>query len=106
MRLNLTMATGGWSPATKGAVHGPVVGVAVEKIEDLQQYKGKLLNAIIVLGKPAELSVPGNPLLTPWGDETIPIASPKSDKPFDFEAYLKLRNAEFSFFRKKRPRRY
>src|SRR6202011_3932247 len=40
--LNLTMATGGWSPATDGTVKGPVVGVAVDKIEDLQQYKGNL----------------------------------------------------------------
>ncbi|MDP9338834.1 MAG: M20/M25/M40 family metallo-hydrolase [Acidobacteriota bacterium] len=96
--LNLTLATGGWSPATNGTVRGPVVGLAVEKIEDLQQYKGKLANAIIVLGKPVELSPPGNPMLTPWGKETIPIAFPKSDKPFDFAAYLKLRIAEFSFF--------
>jgi len=96
--LNLSLATGGWSPATKGTVPGPLVGVAVEKIEDLQQYKGKLANAIVVLGKPVELSSPGNPMLTPWGEETIPIAFPKSDKPFDFAAYIKLRMAEFNFF--------
>jgi hypothetical protein len=96
--LNLTLATGGWSPATKGTVRGPVVRVAVEKIEDLQQYKGKLANAIVVLGKPVELSAPGNPMFTPWGEETIPIAFPKSDKPFDFAAYIKLRIAEFNFF--------
>jgi carboxypeptidase Q len=35
---------------------------------------------------------------TPWGEETIPIAFPKSDKPFDFAAYIKLRIAEFTFF--------
>lgn len=96
--LNLRLATGGWSPATKGTVRGPVVGVAVEKIEDLQQYKDKLTNAIVVLGKPVELTAPGNPMLTPWGEETIPIAFPKSDKPFDFAAYIKLRMAEFNFF--------
>jgi|GEM_PF-17738 len=96
--LNLTMATGGWSPATESTVKGPVVGVAVEKVEDLQQYKGKLKGAIIVLGKPLEMQPPQNPLLTPWGEETIPIAFPKSDKPFDFTAYLKLRAAELAFF--------
>src|SRR3984893_15478980 len=95
--LTLTMATGGWSPATNGAVRGPLIGVAVEKIEDLQQYKGKLKGAIIVLGKPQEMQSPGNPLLTPWGQETIPVASPKSDKPFDFAAYLKLRTAQLNF---------
>ena len=96
--LNLTMATGGWSPATESTVKGPVVGVAVEKVEDLQQYKGKLKGAIVVLNRPVELQAPQNPLLTPWGEETIPIAFPKSDKPFDFTAYLKLRAAELTFF--------
>ena len=37
-------------------------------------------------------------MLTPWGEETIPIAFPKSDKPFDFTAYMKLRTAELAFF--------
>jgi Zn-dependent M28 family amino/carboxypeptidase len=96
--LNLTMATGGWSPATDGTVKGPVVGVAVEKVEDLQQYKGKLKGAIIVLGRPVEMRAPQNPMLTPWGEETIPIAFPKSDKPFDVAAYMKLRTAELTFF--------
>ena len=96
--LNLTMATGGWSPATEGTVKGPVVGVAVEKVEDLQQYKGKLKGAIIVLNRPVEMQPPRNPVLTPWGEETIPIAFPKSDKPFDFAAYMKLRTAELTFF--------
>ncbi len=75
-----------------------MVGISVEKVEDLQQYKGKLKGAIIVLGKPQEMQSPGNPMLTPWGEETIPVASPKSDKPFDFAAYLKLRTAELNFF--------
>jgi Zn-dependent M28 family amino/carboxypeptidase len=96
--INLTMASGGWSPATEGTVKGPVVGVAVEKMEDLQQYKGKLKGAIVVLGKPLDLQAPQNPMLTPWGEETIPIAFPKSDKPFDFTAYMKLRTAELAFF--------
>jgi carboxypeptidase Q len=96
--INLTMATGGWSPATEGTLKGPVVGVAVEKVEDLQQYKGKLKGAIVVLSKPLDLQAPQNPMLTPWGEETIPIAFPKSDKPFDFTAYLKLRTAELAFF--------
>src|ERR1700676_2733680 len=98
MSLNLTMATAGWSPATEGTVKGPVVGVAVEKAEDLQQYKGKLKGAIIVLNRPVDLRAPQNPMLTPWGEETIPIAFPKSDKPLDFTAYMKLRTAELTFF--------
>jgi carboxypeptidase Q len=96
--LTLTMATAGWSPATNGAVRGPVIGVSVEKAEDLQQYKGKLKGAIIVLERPVEMQSPGNPMLAPWGEETIPVALPKSDKPFDFAAYINLRAAEMSFF--------
>src|SRR6266849_732627 len=38
----LTLATAGWSPGTKGPVRGPVVAVPFEKVEDLEQYKGKL----------------------------------------------------------------
>jgi hypothetical protein len=96
--LNLTMATGGWSPSTDGTIKGPVVGVAVEKVEDLQQYKGKLKGAIIVLGRPVEMQPPQNPMLTPWGEETIPIIFPKSNKPFDVTAYMKLLTAELTFF--------
>jgi Zn-dependent M28 family amino/carboxypeptidase len=96
--INLTMATGGWSAATDGTVKAAVVGVAVEKVEDLQQYKGKLKGAIVVLGRPIEMQPPQNPMLTPWGEETIPIIFPKSDNPFDFAAYMKLRTAELNFF--------
>lgn len=96
--LNLAMATAGWSAATSGTVRGTVVGVAVEKVDDLQQYKGKLAGVIVVLGRPMEMQTPRNPLLTPWGEETIPIAFPKSDKPFDFAAYMKLRMTELNFF--------
>src|SRR5467141_3485366 len=38
----LTLETAGWSSGTKGALRGPVIGIAAEKPEDLQQYKGKL----------------------------------------------------------------
>jgi len=70
------------------------------KTEDLQQYKGKLKGAIVVVGRATETISPGNPLLTPWGEETIPVARPKSDdrKPFDFDAYRKLRQAQTKFF--------
>ena len=96
----LTLETAGWSAGTKGAVRGPVIGVAAEKLEDLQQYKGKLKGAIVIVGRPGEIAAPGHPLLTPWGEDTIPVAMPKMDpsKPFDFEAYLKLRQAQTKFF--------
>src|SRR6266481_3021018 len=96
----LTLETAGWSAATKGKLRGPVIGIAAEKAEELQQYKGKLKGAIVLVGRPREMVSPGHPLLTPWGKETIPVAMPKSDdrKPFNFEAYLKLRQAQAKFF--------
>src|SRR6202158_6173838 len=96
----LTLETAGWSAGTKGALRGPVIGIAAEKPEDLQQYKGKLKGAIVVVGRATETISPGNPLLTPWGEETIPVARPKSDdrKPFDYDAYRKLRQAQTKFF--------
>jgi len=96
----LTLETAGWSAATKGQLRGPVIGIAAEKLEDLQQYKGKLKGAIVIVGRPMEMVSPGNPLLTPWGEETIPVAMPKMDasKPMDFEAMMKLRQAQTKFF--------
>ena len=96
----LTLETAGWSAATKGELRGPVIGIAAEKLEDLQHYKGKLKGAIVIVGRPMEMVSPGNPLLTPWGEETIPVAMPKMDgsKPMDFEAMTKLRQAQTKFF--------
>ena len=96
----LTLETAGWSSGTIGNLRGPVIGVMAEKPEDLQQYKGKLKGAIVVVNRPREQVAPGNPLLTPWGEETIPVARPKIEggKPFDFDAYRKLRQTQTKFF--------
>ena len=96
----LTLETAGWSAETKGELRAPVIGVAAGKLEDLQQYKGKLKGAIVIVGRPVEMVSPGHPLLTPWGEDTIPVAMPKMDanKPMDFEAFMKLRQAQTKFF--------
>lgn len=96
----LTLETAGWSSSTKGPARGKVISIAAEKPEDLQQYHGKLKGAIVVVGRPAETSAPENPLLTPWGEETIPVARPKNAdrKPFDFEAFRRLRQTQAKFF--------
>ena len=39
-----------WSPSTKGEVVGNVVHVKIKKEEDLAKYKGKLKNAIVLMG--------------------------------------------------------
>ncbi len=94
----LTLAAAGWSPSTNGTLRGLVTGIAVEKPEDLEQYKGKLKGAIVLVGRPAEMVPPQNPLLAPWDESTIPVAHPKSDAPFDFQAYIRLVRAESEFF--------
>jgi Zn-dependent M28 family amino/carboxypeptidase len=94
----LTLATAGWSPGTKGPVRGPVVAVIFEKAEDLEPYKGKLKDAIVLLGRPRELQTPEFPLTMPWRSDTIPVARPKNEKPFDFAAYRQARLAAMKLF--------
>jgi carboxypeptidase Q len=94
----LTLATAGWSPATKGTVRGPVMGVSFERIEDLDQYKGKLKNAIVLLGKPREMQAPVFPLMAPWGEGTIPLMHPKGERPVDPAVYRQARMAAAKMF--------
>ncbi len=46
----------GWSKATDGEVQGQVVVLNIKEPSDLEQYKGKLKGAIVLLRKPADLS--------------------------------------------------
>lgn len=46
----------GWSKATPGEVSGAVIAPTIEKVADLEQYKGKLKGAVILLSRPADLS--------------------------------------------------
>jgi carboxypeptidase Q len=96
----LTLETSGWSAGTKGVLRGPVIGIVAEKPEDLQQYKGKLKGAIVIVGRPVEMVSPGNPLMTPWGENTVPVALPKADasKPYGSAASRDLRQAQTKFF--------
>jgi carboxypeptidase Q len=87
----LTLAQVGWSPATYGTVRGDVVGIEVEKPEDLEKYKGKLGGKIVIVGRPRELEPPINPILTPWGQGTLPLNHRKDIASFDFRAYAKMR---------------
>src|SRR5882762_6242361 len=73
----------GWSPSTNGAVRGPVVGVVFEKVEDLEQYKGKLKGAIVLFGRPRKMVAPEFPLATPWSESTIPLAHAVNEMPID-----------------------
>lgn len=99
----LTLAAAGWSPSTKGTLRAAVVGVAVDNPAELQQYKGKLRGKIVLLGRPRDMNPPMNPLRTPWNEDVIPISRPKSDKAFDFRAYMKTVRAEMAFFNTEQP---
>jgi carboxypeptidase Q len=95
----LTLASAGWSPSTKESVRGNIIGVSVDKPEDLQQYKGKLKGAIILFGRPREMRLPIFPLATPWGEGTIPVARPKGEqRPIDPAAYRQTRLAAMKMF--------
>jgi len=99
----LTLAAAAWSQNTKGTLRGKVVGVAINNPEELEQYKGKLKGAIVLLGRPRDMEPPLNPLATPWLDDAIPVARPKSDKPFNFRAYIRTIRAELKFLSEEKP---
>jgi carboxypeptidase Q len=87
----LTLATYGWSPGTKGTVRGRVIGIKADKPEDFDQYKGKLKGAVVLMGGPADLVAPENPLLTPYDKMSIPLALPKPlAEAANLEEYIKL----------------
>jgi carboxypeptidase Q len=58
-------------------VRGRVIGIKADKPEDFEQYKGKLKGAVVLVGGPADLVPPQNPLLTPYDRMSIPLALPK-----------------------------
>ncbi len=74
----LTLAAYGWSPSTSGTIRGQVIALKAERVADLDQYRGKLKGAIVLVGEPGELVPPENPLLTPFDRMSIPIALPKA----------------------------
>jgi Zn-dependent M28 family amino/carboxypeptidase len=94
----LTLATAGWSTATPGTIRARVVGVEADTVADLEKYRGKLKGAVVVVGRPGELVEPKSPLLTPWGQPTIPLDLPKQNGPFNPESQRELRQARSKFF--------
>ena len=87
----LTLAAYGWSPATKDTVRGQVIGIKAEKLSDLDQYKGKLKGAIVLVGPPGDLMPPENPLRTPFDTMSLPLALPKSlVEAANFDEFMKL----------------
>lgn len=52
----LLLTSAGWAPGTQGKVTGNVVIFRVTKREELAQFKGKLNNAVILNGPPANVA--------------------------------------------------
>lgn len=67
----LTVAAAGWSPSTKGKLIGDVVVVNASTPKELEAYKGKLKNAIVLRSPPAKVDPIGetgpNPYITGGG---------------------------------------
>lgn len=51
----LTVAAGGWSGSTKGKIEGDVVVLKAGNTKELQSYKGKLKNAIVLQRPPTTI---------------------------------------------------
>src|SRR5271168_4624662 len=87
----LALAAYGWSPSTQGTVRGQVIGIKAERLEDLDQYRGKLKGAIVLVGSPGDLVAPENPLLPPYDKMSLPLARPKLvAHEANFDEYVKM----------------
>jgi carboxypeptidase Q len=95
----LTLAAAGWSPSTNGTAHGAVVGVGVQKLEDLQKYKGKLKGAIVLLDRPGDTEPPSNPMLTPFDESNLPLDHPKNMLLKDFRGRFRMMMDEAKFLK-------
>jgi Zn-dependent M28 family amino/carboxypeptidase len=95
----LTLAAAGWSPSTNGTEHGAVVGVGVQKLEDLQKYKGKLKGAIVLLDRPGETEAPSNPMVTPFDESNLPLDHPKNMALKDFRGRFRMMMDEAKFLK-------
>lgn len=51
----INVASMGWYPGTKGKITGDVVIIKAQTVKDLDKYKGKLKNAIVLSGPPSKL---------------------------------------------------
>lgn len=52
----LLAVSGGWAPGTEGEITGPVVLFEARTRKDLEKYRGKLKNAVLLRGKPATVA--------------------------------------------------
>jgi carboxypeptidase Q len=101
----ISMASYAWAPGTNGVLRGPIVYVKAQSVEELQAYKGKLKNAIVIMSEPLLLPAPDepaiNPMLVLYGDPTALVAPKRPGAPvirFGPE-YLKFVQDRTAFFK-------
>ncbi len=81
--LSLLVASAGWAPGTKGKVTGDVVILTARTKKDLEAYKGKLKNAVIMRQEPAKVApvLDANPSpIGGGGKKDPPKADPKTEE--------------------------
>jgi len=79
---SLTAASRAWTPGTKGKVTGEVVYLEAKTKDDLAKYKGKLKNAIVLRGAPADVKPIGDlTYLAPPAPKEPKKDEPKKDEP-------------------------
>ena len=72
-----------------------MVYVKAEKLEDLDQYKGKLKGAIVITSEPLPLPTPDepamNPVLVPYGDSFLLVRPLRpGEKPREFDPAFRV----------------
>jgi hypothetical protein len=98
----ISLASLAWHPGTNGKVQGDVVIVQAQTMKDLESYRGKLKNAIVLSGAPAKM----RPLdqidaQGPLGGRRGRIQVDRSKRgSFDFAGMRELQKARGEFFKK------
>ena len=75
--VRCTVASVGWSPGTKGKVTGEVVLIRARTKSELEKYKGKLKNAVVMTGPPSTVA----PVTDLSYGPLPPPPPPKNDPP-------------------------
>ena len=82
-----------WTPGTNGVVTGKCIRANIEKKEDFEKYKGKLVGMIVILGPDAEVKpITEAPFKRDTDDDLAKIADyqiPGERPPFRFADFLK-----------------
>jgi carboxypeptidase Q len=79
----LFIASRGWTPGTKGTIKGPVVFIEARTKADLEKYKGKLKNAVIMRSPPTFIAPVGE---TGRGPAPAPMGGKREGKKDDTAA--------------------